>query len=130
MLPKLKILYLKGLAKLVSFFPEKYDACCPALEEFTVKDCSKLTTAFIGDEAPIISSAEDDSHQEQAPERGSEDEIHEEQAPEIGMEDDSHEETFKDLYCWEDFEKLPRYIKMKRFIPILIQQNEEKNTET
>ncbi|XP_031287007.1 disease resistance protein At4g27190-like [Pistacia vera] len=50
-LPKLKYLYLEGLAKLVSFFPEKYDACCPALVEFIVEDCSKLTTTFIGEES-------------------------------------------------------------------------------
>ncbi|KAJ0088856.1 hypothetical protein Patl1_33083 [Pistacia atlantica] len=49
-LSKLKKLHLEGLAKLVSFFLEKYDACCPALEEFRVKDCSKLTTTFIGEE--------------------------------------------------------------------------------
>ncbi|XP_031268646.1 uncharacterized protein LOC116127117 [Pistacia vera] len=49
-LPKLKILDLLRLAKLVSFFPEKYDACCPALEEFRVKDCSKFTTTFIVEE--------------------------------------------------------------------------------
>ncbi|XP_031254079.1 probable disease resistance protein At4g27220 isoform X2 [Pistacia vera] len=49
-LPKLKMLELEGLAKLVIFFPEKYAACCPALEEFRVKDCSKLTTTFIVEE--------------------------------------------------------------------------------
>ncbi|XP_031254998.1 disease resistance protein At4g27190-like isoform X2 [Pistacia vera] len=49
-LPKLKYLYLEGLAKLVSFFPEKYEECCPALVEFMVEDCSKLTTTFIGEE--------------------------------------------------------------------------------
>ncbi|KAJ0053020.1 hypothetical protein Pint_02738 [Pistacia integerrima] len=131
-----EMLELEGLAKLVSFFPEKYAACCPALEEFRVKDCSKLTTTFIVEEvapkddspeekAPEIGSedesqeeqapemgSEDESQEEQAPEMSSEDDTQEEQAPEIGSEDESHEEMSTDLICrWGAFKILPRYIK-------------------
>ncbi|XP_031254171.1 disease resistance protein At4g27190-like [Pistacia vera] len=54
MLPKLKKLHLQGLGKLVSFFPEKYDACYRALVEFKVEDCSKLTTTFIVKKSPNL----------------------------------------------------------------------------
>ncbi|KAJ0087649.1 hypothetical protein Patl1_33119 [Pistacia atlantica] len=133
-LPRLRDIFLKDLPRLTNFCHVDYHFIFPTppLLELQVKGCPQISTRFSWDEenksvhaeakAPIISSAEDDSHQEQAPkigsqddsheeqapERGSEDEIHEEQAPEMGSEDDSHEETSTDLWCHFDFHKLPR----------------------
>ncbi|KAJ0028040.1 hypothetical protein Pint_36479 [Pistacia integerrima] len=108
-LPSLKKLKLNKLEKLTRFFPENNHSTLPALEAPKI-GCTEDESHQ--EQAPQIGSQED-SHQEQALERGSEDEIHVEQVSKIGSEDESHEETSTDLFCYQNFEELPWYIKNK-----------------
>ncbi|XP_031268684.1 uncharacterized protein LOC116127168 isoform X2 [Pistacia vera] len=97
-LPQLQTIYLKDLPRLTNFCHVDHHFIFPAppLRHLEVIRCPQISTRFSWDEenksvhaeakAPIISSAEDDSH----------------------------EETSTDLICCRgDFRKLPRYMKNK-----------------
>ncbi|XP_031278767.1 disease resistance protein At4g27190-like isoform X2 [Pistacia vera] len=46
-LPKLKVLRLDGLASMISFCPENFHSSWPALEDFTIDECSNLSMSFV-----------------------------------------------------------------------------------
>ncbi|KAJ0008172.1 hypothetical protein Pint_29120 [Pistacia integerrima] len=139
-LPQLEYIILEDLPRLTNFchVDHHFIFLAPPFEFLGVQRCPKISTRFSWDEdnksvhaeakAPKIGSAEDDSHEEKAPEIGSEDEsqeeqapemgsedaTQEEQAPEIGSDDESHEETSTYLICNNcNFKNLPQYIKVE-----------------
>ncbi|KAJ0027242.1 hypothetical protein Pint_36502 [Pistacia integerrima] len=95
-LPGLGVMQLKDLPRLTNFCHVDYHFIFPTppLVLLEVKRCPKISTRFSWDEENKSVHAEA-------------------KAPKIGSEDESHEETSTDLFCYQNFEELPWYIKNK-----------------